>query len=362
MKTRCFDALADFPPVDKSETHNIFLQVKTGGASASLQFYGKAEKEEGDNFFIRVCPSRSFSLKWKDKFEIKEKRKGKLLGLGVVLYPASAEVRGKKVRKRMSFLELLRGDEKEMLAALAQDKGIRGLREREVLNFCRLTKSPIGRLCQELEQEGKIRILSFLPLFLVSQKSLVFLSEKIVAYLEQFHEKHPAERGVSQEKIKKRYNLPPRILALSLKNLAKKGLIEESGDDIALSKFRMTLTPTEENILRELEEMCLRGEFRSVSMKDLQQKFRLSSKRLNMLLSLLIEREKIVQGKDGFFLHSRWLNEIISKLRKYGQKELTVSDFKRISGLSRKYSIPLLELLDQMGVTRRIGPSRREIL
>jgi len=361
MKTRCFDALVDFPPVDKIKGQNVYLQVRTKEVSASLQFYGKAEKEE-DKFFVRVCPSRSLALKWKDKFDLREKRKGKLFGHGVVLNPASSEVIGKKAKKRVSFLELLRGDEKAMLAALTQEKGIQGLREREVLNFCRLSKNSLRKIGQELEQEGKIRILSFAPLFLVYQPSLVFLSEKIIAYLEQFHEKHPEERGVSQEKIKKRYDLHPRILSLSLRNLEKQGLIEEGEDFIALSKFHAATTPEEENILQELEEMCLRGEFRSVSMKDLQQRFNLSPKKLNKLLSLLIEREKIVQGKDGFFLHSRWLEEIISKLRKYGQKELTVSDFKRISGLSRKYAIPLLELLDQMGVTRRIGPSRREIL
>jgi len=360
MKTRYFDALVDFAPVDKSRTHNAFLQVKTRETSASLQFYGKVEK--GDKFFVRVCPGRTLSLKWKDKFEIREKRKGKLLGRGVVLNPESAEVRGKKVAKRMNFLELLRGDKKEMLAALAQEKGIRGLGERGILHFCHFTKNSLRHTCQELEQEGKIRILSFAPLFLVHQPSLAFVSEKIVSYLEQYHEKHPEEIGASQEKLRKRYDLHPRILSLSLKNLEKKGLVEERGDCSALSKFQMAPTPVEENILQELEEMCLRGEFRSVSMKDLQHRFNLSSKKLNKLVSLLIEREKIVQGKDGFFLHSRWLNEIISKLRKYGQKELTVTDFKRISGLSRKYAIPILELLDQMGVTRRIGPSRREIL
>jgi len=360
MKTRCFDALVDFPPLDKLKIHNVFLQLKTGGASASLQFYGKVEKD--DKFFVRVCPGQFLSLKWKDKFEIRKEREGTLWGKGIILNPTSAEVRGKKVVKRMSFLELLRGDKKEMLAALAQEKGIQGLGERGVLNFYHFTKSSLRRTCQELEQEGKIRILSFAPLLLVYQPSLVFLSEKIIAYLEQFHLKHPEERGVAQEKIKKRYDLHPRILSLSLKNLEKQGLIEEGEDFIALAKFQMAPTPAEKNILRELEEMCLRGEFRSVSMKDLQQRFNLSPKKLNKLLSLLIEREKIVQGKDGFFLHSRWLEEIISKLRKYGQKELTVSDFKRISGLSRKYAIPLLELLDQMGVTRRIGPSRREIL
>jgi selenocysteine-specific elongation factor len=79
------------------------------------------------------------------------------------------------------------------------------------------------------------------------------------------------------------------------------------------------------------------------------------------MLSLLIERKKIVQGKDGLILHSRWLDKIISRIKKFGKRELTVADFKEMTGLSRKYAIPLLELLDQVGVTRRKG-SLREIL
>jgi selenocysteine-specific elongation factor len=121
------------------------------------------------------------------------------------------------------------------------------------------------------------------------------------------------------------------------------------------------LTPEKEKILKDLEEMCFKGEFCPFSFEELQKHFRLSSKMLDRMLSLLIERKKIVQGKDGLILHSRWLDKIISMIKKFGKKELTVADFKKMTGLSRKYAIPLLELLDQTGVTRRKG-SLREIL
>jgi selenocysteine-specific elongation factor len=79
------------------------------------------------------------------------------------------------------------------------------------------------------------------------------------------------------------------------------------------------------------------------------------------MIALLTEREKIVLGKDGFILHSRWLDEVIQQVRNSGKRELTVSEFKEMTGLTRKFAIPLLELLDQMRVTRRRG-STREIL
>jgi len=151
------------------------------------------------------------------------------------------------------------------------------------------------------------------------------------------------------------------ILTLALKHLLKTGEVRDLGGELSLAGFKRAITAREENILRELEEMCFKGEFHSVSSKDLQKRFRLSSKGLQQLISLLIDRKKVVQGKDGFILHSRWLDEVILKIRNYGKQELTVSDFKKMTGLTRKYAIPLLELLDQMGVTRRRGSSR-EIL
>jgi selenocysteine-specific elongation factor len=79
---------------------------------------------------------------------------------------------------------------------------------------------------------------------------------------------------------------------------------------------------------------------------------------MNKMLTLLTERKKIVLGKNGFILHSRWLDEVIQKIRNSGKRELTVTEFKEMTGLTRKYAIPLLELLDQMGITRRRGSSR----
>ena len=37
---------------------------------------------------------------------------------------------------------------------------------------------------------------------------------------------------------------------------------------------------------------------------------------------------------------------------------MTMQDFKEISGLSRKYSVPLMEYFDRSGLTIRVGDHR----
>jgi selenocysteine-specific elongation factor len=123
----------------------------------------------------------------------------------------------------------------------------------------------------------------------------------------------------------------------------------------------LPVSPEEKKLLAEMEVLLQKGKFRSSSQEELQNLLGVSPDKLKRLMSLLIERKKIVQGKDGFLVDSEWLDAIIARVRNLDKKELRVADFKKMTGLSRKYAIPLLELLDQMKITRRRG-STREIL
>lgn len=361
MKTSCFDAAVDFIPAGRKKRLEARILIKGKKISASFQFYEQAQKGESEPWLVRVHIHQPLSLKWKDDFEVQEPGRKAILGKGCVLNPDSEKVTRTKIKRRVAFLESLRRDEKDLILGLARKNGAQGIREKEIHDFSSLAQESLLSLAQQLEEEGKVRILSFSPLFLVAQESLDFLFQRIMVFLERFHQKHPQAAGVSLESIQKRFVLHPRILSLALKYLQHTGQIKDAGGKISLSGFKVIFTPEDKKILGELEEMCLRGQFRLFSLDELRTHFRLSPRKLDSMLAFLIEKNKIVQGKDGLLLHSQWLDEIIHKVRKFRKKELSVADFKEMTGLTRKYVIPLLELLDQMGVTRRKG-SFREVL
>ena len=54
------------------------------------------------------------------------------------------------------------------------------------------------------------------------------------------------------------------------------------------------------------------------------------------------------------------IEELKKKLTNYKQEnpQIDVRDFKELTGLSRKYAIPLLEYLDRERITRRTGELR----
>lgn len=131
-----------------------------------------------------------------------------------MINPFSEKVSGKKIERRLRILKSLQGDEKEMLYALAQERGLKGLGEEEIVDFSSLSRKSLLPLAQELEAEGKIRILSFSPLFILSQAYFGFLCQKILVFLESFHKKHPEQAGASLERIKRRFDFPPGFFPL----------------------------------------------------------------------------------------------------------------------------------------------------
>jgi hypothetical protein len=247
------------------------------------------------------------------------------------------------------------------IVALAKVYGLQGLKEKDLTGVFPPGFQGLTDLARALEADGRIRILSFNPLHLVAREAIDYFEGKFVVYLSKFHSSHVKERGVAFSKIQERFEIPRQILLLCLKTLVHEGKLREDHGLYALADFVRELPAREELVLQRIEAECFTGNPRSVSPAEVCDKLKLSPETRDQLLDILVERKRIVVGKDGYYLHRPWLEELIVKLRKRGRRELSIAEFKEMTGLSRKYAIPLLELLDEMGVTRRKG-SVRDVL
>ena len=249
----------------------------------------------------------------------------------------------------------------EKFDALVRAQGLNGLTEDAATIHLPLEEPVLIALAQQLEEIGRVRILSFKPLFVVAKEAVDFLGGKLVGYIEAFHLTHLKEPGVEFARLADRFDAPRTVLKLALKSLVHEKTLKEADGAYALAAFKRELPLREEKALEKLEEMCFGGDFRALTLRDIHQQYDIALPKLEAMLSELIERRRIIAGQDGFYLHARWLDDLTARLRALGKKELTIAEFKALTGLSRKFAIPLLELLDERGVTRRHG-SVREIL
>jgi selenocysteine-specific elongation factor len=81
------------------------------------------------------------------------------------------------------------------------------------------------------------------------------------------------------------------------------------------------------------------------------------------ILQLLLDAGQLVRVRDELFFHREALEGLVRGLRDYASRHepgrlIDVAAFKELSGVSRKYAIPLLEYFDREHITRRAGDSR----
>jgi selenocysteine-specific elongation factor len=96
------------------------------------------------------------------------------------------------------------------------------------------------------------------------------------------------------------------------------------------------------------------------SSSDVARTLNLKEAEMRRLMTLLLRDKVLVKlGTDGLYLHQSVLGTLRGRMRELRGQTLDVARFKQMTGLSRKYAIPLLEYLDRERVTRKDGDLRR---
>jgi selenocysteine-specific elongation factor len=80
---------------------------------------------------------------------------------------------------------------------------------------------------------------------------------------------------------------------------------------------------------------------------------------MRRLITLLQRQRTIIRmGSDDLFMHSGALDRLAGQMAALRGTVMDVAGFKQLTGLSRKYAIPLLEYLDRARITRKQGDKR----
>src|SRR5262249_26916291 len=78
------------------------------------------------------------------------------------------------------------------------------------------------------------------------------------------------------------------------------------------------------------------------------------------IVQLMLKENVLVKISEEMLMDRATVDKLIANVRALKSKtpKLGVSEFKDLTGVTRKYAIPLLEYLDRQRVTRRIGDER----
>jgi selenocysteine-specific elongation factor len=216
------------------------------------------------------------------------------------------------------------------------------------------------RVAKSLETRNRLRLLGQPPNLFTHREHFEQLATRIVEHLERFHAADPLVGGLAKEELRSRLgNGAERSLPL-LQSLAAQGRVDVHGDTVRVGGRQIRLSPEELAARDQISAAFQKAGLAVPSAREVLEKLPVDRARAEKLLKILLKENVLHKVREDLIFHQSALGELrgILARRKAQNSRLSVADFKELTGLTRKYAIPLLEYLDRERVTRREGDER----
>ena len=348
--------LPDAPRPLKSRTR-VHFHSNTMETVAEIALHDAKQVDPGTSAFARLKLPEPALLLPGDRFIIRQFSPVITIGGGVILDPAVVP----RIPNLESFLKVLAsGNPDQILSARIARRGQSGISISRLVAETGWTKTFItNRLAPAVNAKQVARIGDLL----IDASALSSLQEAMLNSVTAFHKKNSLAPGIAKEELREQIQATQEIFAAAVDRLAQARKLEVSGDLIRLPGHGVTLKDEEAESKKTIEHAFATAGLKVPALNEVIAGLKIDKSRAQKIVTLLLREKTLFKISEDLVFHRSALEELrrIVAAQKTKSPKMDVATFKDLTGVSRKYAIPLLEYLDRERITRRVGDTR-EIL
>ena len=363
--TSAVDVRLDYlPSAPKELKHRATLRLHsaTYEVPAKVILLDRDTLKPGESCFVQLRLARPVLLLPGDPFVVRTYSPQATLGGGRVLDPAPPRRR----RRSAEALELLvaveSGSDQERIRLLVESSLYSGLSLEDMLNRSGMSGKRIDAALGPLLSGGAVLQAVKEPRIFLGREAFAELKQLLGEELRGYLAENPMQEGIGKEELKSRIpkRSDPRFFGPLLASMEKEGTALSDRDIVRLPGRKAGVTQDQAGLQSTLEEALKKGWGEPPTIKELCDLLNCTEKQLLDHANLLCREGRAAKVKGDVFYAPGALAEIREKLVAYlrEKKEITPPEFRELTGLSRKFMIPLLEFFDQEKLTIRLGDKR----
>jgi selenocysteine-specific elongation factor len=331
----------------------VHFHAYTSEAIAEVRLYGTRQLKPGEVAFAQLRFSEPMLILPGDRFIVRQLSPVVTIGGGLVL-DASPLARKQRAETVTAFLEIVRdGSPEQILSARVARRGATGLPLDDIPGEMNVRKSEAAKLAAS---SGLV----------LCNQSLVALAAYATAKadtlqaVKNFQDANPLVAGIGKEQLRDGLKLGTDIFYSVLGKLAEEKKIEVGGELVHLPGRGVVMKDEESESKKIIEHAFASTGLKVPSLKEVLAGLKVDKVRAQKIVTLLLRDRILIKVSDDLVFHQSTLAELCQKVSalKATTPKIDVGRFKDMTGVSRKYAIPLLEYLDRERVTRRVGDER----
>jgi selenocysteine-specific elongation factor len=327
----------------------------TSEAIATVVLYGKKQVGPSENAFAQLRLSEPALLLPGDRFIIRQFSPVVTIGGGVVVENTPP----KRIKDTSGYAHFLKTLTEElrtgMLRARVIGSGARGLGIPEAIAR---TGWPAQQIISGASANPEI--VRIADIF-ISKPALDIVRKDLISALEAFHKHNALVAGMSKEELRGRFSeVAPAVFDSVFDEALRAKKIELEGELVRLAGRGVVMKDDEAESKKIIEAAFANAGLKVPALKDVLAGLKVDKVRAQKIVTLLLRDKVLVKISEDLVFHREALVDLRQRMAEEKSKspKLDVARFKDLTGVSRKYAIPLLEYLDREHVTRRVGDER----
>lgn len=177
---------------------------------------------------------------------------------------------------------------------------------------------------------------------------------QLIEQVEAYHRQNPLRPGMPREEARSRLGWPPAVFEAAVRAAVMKGLLEEAGPLIRRSGFQVRLNEAQARQVEACLARIRRDPWHPPTPREIEAMLGRD------LFQVLLDEGRLVRLNDEVILLMETWQEAVERIRAYLQARGTISaaEARDWLGTNRKIAVAILEKMDALGITRRVGDVR----
>jgi selenocysteine-specific elongation factor len=321
------------------------------------------ELPPGDDTVVQLRLDAPVSLVKDDRFVIRSYSPIYTIGGGEVLNPIPIKHKHLKP-ETVNALKELGGQEPEVIIGFhTEASGFKGVSFAHLKIMSNLADKQLENALQGLLSKKILIQVDKENRIYIHHSGFEKLKNETRGQLADFHSANPLKPGMSKEELKTKF--PPYLTAklfnLTLTQMIKENEIVQEENTVRLASHAVSLGGKQADIKDKILDTYRKSGLQPPYFKALAKSLDADAKRARDVLMHLVDEGSILKVKEDLYFHVMAINDLKNKLVGFleARGEITTPQFKEMTGVSRKYVIPLAEYFDSTNVTLRVGDVRK---
>jgi len=362
--TQILDVYLEYLPIAprplKHRTQQRF-HIGTNSATASIFLLDREELAPGEGGFGQLRLERPVVALPQDRFVIRGSGVVQTLGGGVVLDTRPVKHRRYFPAVIKDLILLKDGSAEQAICHHILRSGVTGITLGDLLNRMAIPPDEIEAILRKMIERGHILLVDPEKVKVIEMGQYQRLKEMTSMQLREFHQRFPMRTGLAKEELRTKLpmEVDVKLFQILINGLTRSKEVVLEKDKLRLPEHQVS-SADEKGLVKRVEEAILGGRLQPPSPKELSEQWAEEEEEVLAVFEHLLHEGVLVKIKSGmYFHHTHFENlkeELINYLKRH--KEISTSQFKELTGVSRKYAIPLIEYFDQIKLTLRLGDKR----